>query len=743
MKAILKRYFFNFAVHPLTYILTAAFGIFLSLKFFIGQQFFLGAGTTDLHRFFSAFPPACILFIPGLVSISSSVNRNFALEPVLQPLPEFISVFSVCCMNALFSAVIPICVSFFGDIEASQLLVGFAGILFYLAAAVSFTVFIFRTLKNTGAAFIVSAFLLACVNSAHIIPLYMNIPDAAGKAVRFISFAWRFDPFSKGIFSVTGFLFLVSCSVLFYALSYFVQEDRMGNCSPYLRKTKRAFAVTFILFIAVNESLNLGIDFTPTKTFSVSRYSRQVLSRIEDPLSISYYLSPRLKNLYPQVRDITEFLESYAGQSRRVSLEIINPSKKEAERLSEAGIRGYPMKISSAENETSTLFVYSAIKIDYLGKSEVIPFALNLSRLEFDLTRKIESLTEEKSNPVQLLCASFPNPGYSLAAQYLEAEGFSVIHSVLPSEKGIKPGMSFNELPDVPLVVFGSDTFTREDCSALERFILDGGKVFAASQPFSVDFEDNWMIKQNESNRLFERLMFTFGIYFKQTLTCDISSLRITMSSTQDTDGMQKPLQTEYVNYPLWILLRPQKNAGSGLSMFWPCAFDIDSDIAEIEDMKTEPLLFTSARAWQTDRNQEFITNPFAVPKSAESEDEYSSFTLCAASAKKNSKAPSLILFADQYTFSDSLLAYNSSSLLDADSRSLDFLCSGIFSLTDQTELLELKKKTGCGTSIYKIDRENFRQAAIKTLAASCGIPAAIILMLGFVFSAWRRRFNR
>ncbi|UKI54503.1 MAG: hypothetical protein L6V90_07270 [Treponema succinifaciens] len=77
MKSILKRYFFNFAINPFTYILVSAFGIFISLGFFVGQQFFLGAGSTDLHSFFSAFPPACILFLPGLISISSNVKKDF------------------------------------------------------------------------------------------------------------------------------------------------------------------------------------------------------------------------------------------------------------------------------------------------------------------------------------------------------------------------------------------------------------------------------------------------------------------------------------------------------------------------------------------------------------------------------------------------------------------------------------------------------------------------------------------
>ncbi|HAZ96403.1 MAG TPA: hypothetical protein DCW73_04020, partial [Treponema sp.] len=159
--------------------------------------------------------------------------------------------------------------------------------------------------------------------------------------------------------------------------------------------------------------------------------------------------------------------------------------------------------------------------------------------------------------------------------------------------------------------------------------------------------------------------------------------------------------------------------------------------------LKTVPILFTSSRSWQIPRTESFITNPFAVPKTAESEQEYSSFSVCAFSAKENEKSPSLILFADQYAFSDSLLSYNSNSILDVDSRSLDFLCNGIFILNGEDELLGLKNKTTFNTSVYKISNENLREAAIKTLLTTCFLPIFINLTIGFVFFSKRRRFNK
>ena len=230
MKSILKRYFFNFAINPFTYILVSAFGIFISLGFFVGQQFFLGAGSTDLHSFFSAFPPACILFLPGLISISSNVKKDFTLKSVFIFLPEFLSVFLLCCFAIFLSGLVPVCVSFFGDIEISQVIIGFIGILFYFAAAVSFVIFIFSIIKSAGASFVVSAFFLAIINSVHNIPLYFNPPEFLSAIIKFISFAWRFDSFSKGIFSISDFLFFASPLRFFsYITLLFLQEMRCNQ----------------------------------------------------------------------------------------------------------------------------------------------------------------------------------------------------------------------------------------------------------------------------------------------------------------------------------------------------------------------------------------------------------------------------------------------------------------------------------------------------------------------------------
>lgn len=740
MKAVFKRYFFNLQTSPLVFAASILFVSYIAVSFFIGSRFFLGSGTTDLHRFFSAFPQALILFLPAAVSAAGKAEgeNGFPVRSYVIPLAKILSVFTVCVFCTALTAFVPLCVSFFGDVEIAQAVLGYAGILCYFVSAVPLTVFLSSRICSAGASFVCSVLLLAAVNSMHYLPVYLNIPGFLNSAVRMVSFAWRFDSFSKGILHSRDLLFFMLTGSLFFTLAVFTEERRRGNDSAYFKKSRRLTAVTFILLAMLNERAGFKIDFTASQEFSVSKYSRELLRQAEEPVFISYYASARLKKLYPQAADVRDFLLSYAESSANVFLSFPNPEKEHvAQELIKSGIRGQPMQEPSSPYPVP---VYSAIKISYLGQSEVIPFALDTSLLEFNLTRKIQSLIQEKKDAVQIVTAGYLDceNGYSYVQPYLEAMGFLPFQSGLPSrtDMQLRP---FTQFPSVPLILFGSDTLSKDDCDALEQFILNGGKAFLASQPYSVDLHKSWSVSRNESNDLFERMLFTFGIYLKQSLTCDSSSLTLAMSSSP---GERKIAQTEYFSYALWPEIPPQLYAPNGMSLFWPCAFDIDSEVAAMEHIKTAPLLFTSSRSWQLEKNDgRFETNPFSVPAVPEPEAEQGSFAVCASAAKNGSTVPSLIFCADQYAFSTPLLSYSSNERLDI--RSLDFLCSSLLLLNGETELLALKNKSVRNTALYKLDGENFSQAARKSLLLSLALPALIILSLGFSFRISRRRFNR
>lgn len=745
MNRVIFQYLHKLSRSPFFYVMSFAFVAFVAMNWFLGQRFFTEVGTTDLHHFFSSFPLAYILYVPFLASLSNLKGQwSFPYGTLTIAFSKLLSVVMACTLCMLLTLTVPLCISFFGDVECSQLFCGYFGILLYAFCTSSFVILIYSIIGNSAASFVVSALFLAACNSIHNIPLFIDCGTVVSFIVKSISFAWNFDSFAKGIISLHQVLYFLIATVLFLFLLVLTVERRRGNANVEFHKTAWHVAVSILLLTIANGFITLKIDLTKSKKYTVTEYSRNLISKISEPVSITYYLSPELKNLYPQVKDVADFLESYASNSSLVSMIIKNPdSKQMQEKLSACGINGQSIRTNSVSSSTVSK-VYSSVVIDYLGMTETIPFVLAATTLEFDLAQKINSLVEERKNLIQVVFANglSPEKDYSYIFPYLKSLGYIPFVTELPS-KSLDENKDFTFFPKVPLIVLGCEEFTRKDCSDLEKFILDGGKAFIATQPYSVNISDDWSIFQNENHLLFERMLFTFGLYFKPTLTCDISNFRITMVSNVQTDGTQTEQKSEYINYSLWPVLRPQQFSPDGMTTFWPCSIDIDNEVAAIENLTASPLLTTSSGSWQMKKiDGSFNTNPFSCPKAPSETEERGPFNIaaCVCDREKNDDIK-LILLADQYALSTPMISYSSGQTIDW--RSLEFLGNGILMLCGQKDLLQLKNKSVFNHSLYKVSSNELPAAVQKTFFICLAIPAIIIVGVGIFSKGKRRKFYR
>lgn len=747
MNKLIFRFLYKLLHSKIAFIAMFFFTALIGVQWFIGQRFFTQAGTTDLHRFFSAFPFAFILYVPLIVSLCRVKNQwAFPFSSIKICLASILAAFTFAAVSMVFTMAVPLCISFFGNVEWAQFWTGYFGIALFAFCALSFTALIFSLIDNTAAAFVVSALCLALCNSIHNIPLYAQTGAFLSFIIKCVSFAWNFDSFAKGILNVRTVLYFVLASSLFIFLIYFKAEKAKGNGTVLFKKASRLFCLTFVLLACACSFVNVKFDLTRSKKFSVTKYSKTIAAKVSEPLSITYYLSSELKKLYPQVKDVSDYLETYAAESASISFKIINPSSAELQnKLSSYGINGQPVRTNSISSSTVSS-VYSAVVIDYLGTTETIPFVLSAATLEFDLAQKITSLIEEKKNLVQVVIANGLDAenDYSYLFPYLKSLGYVPFLSRLTSEKtGTEENKSFADFPKVPLIVMGSENFTKEDSRALESFILDGGRAFIASQPYSIKIKDDWSYSQNQNQLYFERMLFTFGIYFKPTLTCDVSNFRLTLMSDTGTDGKAKEQKTEYINYSLWPVLRPQVFAPDGMTAFWPCAFDTDNDVAAMENFSVSPMLATSSASWQMEKTDgAFITSPFACPASPLQNQDRGSFTIGAAvSAKENAEDIRLILIGDQYCFSTPMLAYSSSQAMDF--RPMEFLGNSLLMLDGSKELLALKNKSVFNYSLYKVSDAELSGYVRKTFFICIVLPAIIILAGAVIIDYKRRRFYK
>lgn len=722
LTCLYKSFFTRLFNTPFSYIIAACFIFYVSISFFIGQKFFLGAGSTDLHNFFSVIASSMVVIIPAFTSSLNSFYRenNIPVKDIYAVIIRIVSLLTFCVFFIIFTFPIPLCVNFFGDIDVAQLLCGYFGIILYCTTAIASVVFLYTVINNNVIAFIVSLFFLLFINNCHKIASYISLQDFIISILKTFSFSWHFNSASKGIIDSRDIIFYLSACLLFIIMTWLNMEHKRGNKDPLLKRIFIVLLVSFVLVIVDSNRFYARFDTTKAKKFSISKYSKVLLSEINEPLKITYYCSSILKNIYPQVKDIDDFINTYADENSNIVYEIVDPGKKNIENvLEENGIKSLQIQTAS-DTTTSYTKVYSSIAINYLDKTEVIPFVVDTHTLEYDLTGRIQTLVRDIQKTVQIVIGN----GLSLTEEYsfiqpwLEAQGFNVINTLLPSQKS-KGNVIFSLFPNVPLIVIGTNEFTKEDVDALSYFIQRGGKLFIATTPYTIDLYNDWSVVESE-NLIKDNVVYMlqqYGIYFKDTLTADISNM-------------------SQIKYPLWPVLPKQDNAINGMNLFWPCSIDIDNAVSRDSGFEANYMLSTGESAWQMERiDGQFLTNPVTIEQSASESEEKGSFYIC-AELKKSGKTQ-CIIFGDQYGLSTNLISYNTSN--NPDSRILDFLSDGLLKLCDQESLLNIKNKSSINTSLYKETAIGLELIILLVII----LPLTIIIGSAIFAKIKRNRFNR
>ena len=380
MKNFLKRNLINSIKSPSYIIISILFPMLTAINYFIRGQFFTGSGTTDLVLFFSAVPYICIIAVPALC-----YKQSFSIYDDFIPLTElgrqtalFLTRLILFCIELILLLPAVLLVNLFGDTDGGQIFTSLVCLVFYGAAVIALCSFIQTAVSNKISSFIISALVLVIFNTAHLFALYIQLPGFLVSFFRLLSFAWHFDAAGKGIFDTRDIFWLAGSAALFIFLSDTTIQIKKGRHFNKNLKIRQLLLPLISLLVILNAvRWYTRIDFSKNKTYSISKYTKALVSRLENPVKITYYRSSAIAKLYPQIRDVADFLTEYAKQNSKINLIIKDPDKDSAVRtmLENYGIASQQLRTVSGTS-TEYLTVYSAIVIEYEGNAETIPFTM-------------------------------------------------------------------------------------------------------------------------------------------------------------------------------------------------------------------------------------------------------------------------------------------------------------------------------------------------------------------------------
>ena len=714
---LLKIAFFTYLVDPLFYVSSLITVLFVSFRFFFMQKFFVdGAGSTDLRIFFNSVPLICILTVPLLVL---RIRRLILSDSV--PLSSFrrllslvISVFSAFCIPLILLSVLPFCVSLFGNVDAGQCISGYFGIFLYGISAAALSILFFEIFPaGTALPLLFSSMILAVVNFIHLLPLYLKTGKIVSFFARGFSFAWHFDSFGKGILDSRNIFYYLCVSLILILLSVFFEYKRIGKTVSKI--TLLLFAGIFVFLSLSVKNCYFRIDLTESRQFSISGTSRNLLDGLEGDLRITYFRSSEMKELYPQTTDVAEFLSDFSSESGRVTFNI---EKAEPEKLGKIGIQGQQIQRNSG-TKMEFVTVYSAVLLQYLEKSEIIPFVLSTNTLEYDLVQRVQSLVTGNQRKVYLLCGNGRSveESYAYVFPWLNSRGFKAeVLNDFNSSEVLK-----NLSPDDEICIFGSKDLSPEQVFLIEAALEKGTKAFIAASPFHTTIEDEWKISKKRDGLI--SYLNGKGFAFENSLVMDTSCFPLTMAS-----GSGEAAEYVTENYPLWVALLNQKEAAKGAAVFWSSPLSLYGGVT--------PLLYTSGFSWAEEpsgtENDLFMTNPFLIPKTSGAAGKENCQFVVAA------RKDNISLVSDQF-FVSSLMTGFISGENGGDFRNYDYLTKELLVLREESEIADLMEKNLPVTSLYKIvDEDSFKTARLVTILVCFGLLPLLFIVL-FAFSRGAR----
>lgn len=357
-------------------------------------------------------------------------------------------------------------------------------------------------------------------------------------------------------------------------------------------KNKNSFIIFSLVLLVGLVLMNLTsrdiftrIDLTDNKMYSLSSSSKNIVSKLDDRLTMKVYFSENLPNELGNTRRyLQDILEEYRAASDEINFYFHNPQsdKDLEEQARKDGIQ--PVQMQAIENDEMVVKkVYLGMVLLYEDKKEILPVIQTTTGLEYMISTKIKSLINANKKTVAFLNLD--------KNKEIKAETLSSQLNEHYNFRKINIGDDIPENVDVLLVSAAIDSIDQTTVDNLKKFINSGKKVFMAQSGINTD------IQTQQANAI-ESNIFNFlkdyNLIVKKNLILDGKCGSVQVQERRGIFMMNRAM--EYPFFPMVDSFNSSEVIVSDLEQilpFFPSEIEIDSTL---NDNITEVVsLFTSS----------------------------------------------------------------------------------------------------------------------------------------------------
>lgn len=319
-----------------------------------------------------------------------------------------------------------------------------------------------------------------------------------------------------------------------------------------------ALGLGIVLLIAVNmlsESLltNMRLDLTEHQLYTLTTGTRNILQRLEEPVSLRFYISKdiatKLPVIGPYANRVEELLQEYTRLAQgKLRLEVINPeafSEAEDQAVS-YGIQKIPL----ADGQIS--FYFGLVASGPTDERAVIPFMATEREafLEYDVTKLIHQVAWLKKPVIGILdtlnLSTPTNPMLAMRQPHRTPIILEQIQKAFEVKTIDKAADRIPKEVDV-LLLIQPVGLSEATYYAIDQFVLRGGRLLALIDPMPES--SNGRPAMVDAN--LEKLLASWGVSID--LTKAVGDLQLAQQVQYEREGY-----VHTASYPAWIAV-PQE----------------------------------------------------------------------------------------------------------------------------------------------------------------------------------------
>ena len=307
-------------------------------------------------------------------------------------------------------------------------------------------------------------------------------------------------------------------------------------------------ALGLLILNFANQSFYKRFDLTADNRYTLSKTTKNIVSKIDKNLSITIYLEGDFPSEFIRLQAETrQYLEELSAENSKIKIGFQNPDNQR-EKLIKKGM--IPSKLTVEENgKLSEAIIFPWAEISYEKKSQIIsllPSAIVASQEE-QLQKAIENLEYSFSNALNtILLRKQKSVGVITGnGELQDMYQYSFLSEVAKKYRLAKftldsvasnPQQTLEDLTSLDLAIIAKPTqkFTEHEKFTIDQFIANDGKTLWMIDNVQADqdslFTNGKMLAYPRDLNLTD-ILFAYGIRINTTLIKDLYAAKISLAT--------------------------------------------------------------------------------------------------------------------------------------------------------------------------------------------------------------------